>query len=123
MHEGFEEHITPDSTKSGEVAPVTTGDITAQPREQATSALGSGALANSISPEEWMRKGLCTTVPPSTFFPSDGAGVHLAKKICAECPVKEVCLQYALEARIDHGIWGGESERERRRILKRRRAG
>jgi WhiB family transcriptional regulator, redox-sensing transcriptional regulator len=70
---------------------------------------------------EWMARGLCTNVPPSRFFPSDGAGVELARKICAECPVKEPCLEHALEERIDHGVWGGCSERERRRILKQRR--
>ena len=58
-------------------------------------------------------------MPPSRFFPSDGAGVELARKICADCPVKEPCLEHALEQRIDHGVWGGCSERERRRILKR----
>ena len=41
---------------------------------------------------EWMAKGLCTNVPPARFFPSDGAGVEQARKICAECPVKEPCL-------------------------------
>ncbi|MDP1820231.1 MAG: WhiB family transcriptional regulator [Acidimicrobiales bacterium] len=71
---------------------------------------------------EWMARGLCTNVPPSRFFPSDGAGVELARKICAECPVREPCLEHALEQRIDHGVWGGCSERERRRILKYRRA-
>ena len=70
---------------------------------------------------EWMARGLCTSVPPSRFFPSDGAGVELARKICADCPVKEPCLEHALEHRIDHGVWGGCSERERRRILKQRR--
>ena len=55
------------------------------------------------------------------FFPSDGVGVEVARRICADCPVKEPCLEYALEHRIDHGVWGGCSERERRRILKRRR--
>ena len=71
---------------------------------------------------EWMARGLCTNIPPSTFFPSDGAGVEVARKICAECPVKEECLEHALVHRIDHGVWGGCSERERRRILKRRRS-
>ncbi len=70
---------------------------------------------------DWMARGLCTSVPPSRFFPSDGAGVELARKICADCPVKEPCLEHALENRIDHGVWGGCSERERRRILKQRR--
>jgi WhiB family transcriptional regulator, redox-sensing transcriptional regulator len=70
---------------------------------------------------EWMANGLCAAVPPATFFPSDGAGVDAARRICANCPVQEPCLEYALAHRIDHGVWGGASERERRRILKRRR--
>ena len=70
---------------------------------------------------EWMYRGLCREIPPSVFFPSDGVGVENARRICATCPVKEQCLEYALEYRIDHGVWGGCSERERRRILKRRR--
>lgn len=72
---------------------------------------------------EWMASGRCTDMPPSRFFPSDGAGVELARKICAECPVREPCLEHALANRIDHGVWGGCSERERRRILKVRRSG
>jgi WhiB family redox-sensing transcriptional regulator len=70
---------------------------------------------------EWMQRGLCREIPPSTFFPSDGVGVEVARRICAECPVKDACLEYALANHIDHGVWGGCSERERRRILKRRR--
>ncbi len=69
----------------------------------------------------WMARGSCAQAKPSVFFPSDGVGVDVARKICAACPVKEPCLEYALEQRIDHGVWGGCSERERRRILKRRR--
>lgn len=70
---------------------------------------------------EWMRQGRCREVPPSTFFPSDGVGVDVARRLCQTCPVMEPCLEYALVERIDHGVWGGASERERRRILKRRR--
>ena len=69
----------------------------------------------------WMRDGACRNYPAAAFFPSDGVGVDAARKICADCAVKGACLEYALEARIDHGVWGGCSERERRRILKRRR--
>ena len=69
----------------------------------------------------WMGNGLCRDQPPGTFFPSDGVGVDRARKICAECPAKAPCLEYALEHRIDHGVWGGTSERERRRILRSRR--
>jgi WhiB family redox-sensing transcriptional regulator len=70
---------------------------------------------------EWMANGNCASEPPSLFFPSDGVGVEVARRICATCPVKEQCLEHALVNRIDHGVWGGASERERRRILKRRR--
>ena len=69
----------------------------------------------------WMAQGNCREHPPTTFFPSDGVGVEVAKRICATCPVNEPCLEYALENRIDHGVWGGTSERQRRRILKSRR--
>ena len=69
----------------------------------------------------WMGDGNCRAYPPATFFPSDGVGVDLARRICDTCPVKAACLEYALVNRIDHGVWGGCSERERRRILKRRR--
>ena len=70
---------------------------------------------------EWMTRGNCNEVAPSTFFPSDGVGVDVARKICENCPVKSPCLEYALLNRIDHGVWGGTSERERRRILRQRR--
>jgi len=69
----------------------------------------------------WMAEGNCRNHPPAAFFPSDGVGVDRARKICATWPVVGLCLEYALENRIEHGVWGGCSERERRRILKRRR--
>lgn len=69
----------------------------------------------------WMAKGKCRDLPPSVFFPSDGVGVEVARRVCADCTVREECLEYALANRIDHGVWGGCSERERRRIARRRR--
>ncbi len=68
----------------------------------------------------WMAEGNCAHRDPSTFFPSDGVGVDSAKKVCTDCPVQSQCLEYALTNRIDHGVWGGTSERQRRRILKAR---
>ena len=70
---------------------------------------------------EWMADGECRNHAPETFFPSDGVGVDRARKICATCTVKDHCLEYALAEEIEHGVWGGASERERRRIKKRRR--
>lgn len=69
----------------------------------------------------WMANGECAERPPETFFPSDGVGVDIARRICNTCVEQERCLEYALANRIDHGVWGGASERERRRILRRRR--
>lgn len=70
---------------------------------------------------DWMQQGNCRDTSPAVFFPSDGAGVERARAICANCPVATECLEYALVLHIDHGVWGGCSERERRRIAKRRR--
>jgi WhiB family redox-sensing transcriptional regulator len=70
---------------------------------------------------DWMLRAHCRGASPSEFFPSDGVGVEFAQRICANCPVRVECLEYALKFRIEHGVWGGASERERRRILRRRR--
>jgi len=69
-----------------------------------------------------MLDAVCRADPPERYFPSSGVGVEIAKRTCNRCPVRVHCLEYALAHRIDHGVWGGCSERERRRILRRRRA-
>ena len=71
--------------------------------------------------QQWMLSARCRSLAASEFFPSDGVGVDRARKICAQCEVQPECLEYALTYRIDHGVWGGASERERRRIMRRRR--
>ena len=70
---------------------------------------------------EWMQEGHCRYYPPAAFFPSDGVGVDAARKICATCKVQEACLEYALTRREKEGVWGGCTERERRRIIRQRR--
>jgi WhiB family redox-sensing transcriptional regulator len=70
---------------------------------------------------DWMIRGRCRDTDPAMFFPGDGVGVQVAQRICAECAEKVTCLEYALVNRIDHGVWGGASERERRRLLRQRR--
>ena len=70
---------------------------------------------------EWMLTAKCRGVDPVEFFPSDGSGVDRAQRVCGDCPVRVDCLEYALSNRIEHGVWGGTSERERRRILRARR--
>jgi WhiB family redox-sensing transcriptional regulator len=82
----------------------------------------SNTPLDTESATSWMAEGNCRNYPPAVFFPSDGVGVDRARKICGnDCPVAARCLEYALDHRIEHGVWGGCSERERRRILKRRR--
>jgi WhiB family redox-sensing transcriptional regulator len=70
---------------------------------------------------EWMAKGKCREMDPAIFFPSDGVGVQAAQRICSDCECKAQCLEYALVNRVDHGVWGGASERERRRLQRQRR--
>jgi WhiB family transcriptional regulator, redox-sensing transcriptional regulator len=67
----------------------------------------------------WMNVGRCRDLPPSLFFPSSSTGVAEAKRYCAGCPVNRECLQYALDNGLAHGVWGGTSERERRRLARR----
>jgi WhiB family transcriptional regulator, redox-sensing transcriptional regulator len=71
----------------------------------------------------WMALGKCRDMDPALFFPSDGRGLRAAQRICAVCPMKVPCLQYALANRMDEGVWGGTSEQERRRVLSQRRYG
>jgi WhiB family redox-sensing transcriptional regulator len=70
---------------------------------------------------EWMADGKCREYPAATFFPQDGVGVIKAQRICATCTVASACLEYALINHVDHGVWGGKSERERRRLQRARR--
>jgi WhiB family redox-sensing transcriptional regulator len=62
----------------------------------------------------------CTDIPRSIFFPDDSVGVIVAKRVCVGCPVRSQCLEYALANGLEHGVWGGASEPERRRMLRRR---
>ena len=72
--------------------------------------------ADAPAPDEWMGRALCRLYPPAVFFPTDTGGVERAKGICGWCPVRVPCLEYALANHEDHGVWGGTSERARRRI-------
>jgi WhiB family transcriptional regulator, redox-sensing transcriptional regulator len=71
---------------------------------------------------EWLAAGSCRDLPADFFFPHDGVGVEAAQRICANCPVKDPCLEYALTNRISQGVWGGASERQRRKLNRQRKA-
>jgi WhiB family transcriptional regulator, redox-sensing transcriptional regulator len=71
---------------------------------------------------DWMNDPNPCKKNPTIFFPVDGGSdLQLAMNICNTCSNRLTCLEYALRNRIDHGVWGGASERGRRRILKSRR--
>jgi len=70
---------------------------------------------------DWKAAGKCRDLPPEVFFPADGVGVEIAKRICEDCLIKEVCLEFALYNGEKYGVWGGTSERERRKLARRRR--
>jgi WhiB family redox-sensing transcriptional regulator len=66
----------------------------------------------------WKDQGLCRQTDPEVFFPEKGRSTKEAKAVCRRCPVREDCLETALAADERFGIWGGLSERERRRLKK-----
>ena len=67
----------------------------------------------------WQSDSLCAQTDPEAFFPEKGGSTREAKKICGSCEVRNRCLEYALENDERFGIWGGLSERERRKLRKR----
>jgi WhiB family redox-sensing transcriptional regulator len=66
--------------------------------------------------DEWRKYALCRHYDPALFFPHGLEGVQEAQAVCAGCPVKQECLEFALATNQVHGVWGGTSERERVRI-------
>lgn len=65
---------------------------------------------------DWMDDGLCKETDPEMFFPPSGLSAADARKVCAECPVATRCLEYALTHNETFGVWGGVSERDRRKL-------
>ena len=68
----------------------------------------------------WQEFSNCLGVDPDLFFPERGASTREAKEVCRGCVVREDCLEFALANGEKFGIWGGMSERERRRIRRQR---
>jgi len=75
--------------------------------------------AEDDDPLAWQSDALCAQTDPEAFFPEKGGSTRDAKKICASCEVRNQCLEYALKNDERFGIWGGLSERERRKLRKR----
>ncbi len=79
-------------------------------------SLSSWHLLDGIEQPDWQERALCAQTDPEAFFPEKGGSTREAKRICAGCEVRAECLEYALAFDERFGIWGGLSERERRRL-------
>lgn len=75
-------------------------------------------LIGSAEEPDWYKDAICPQVDQSIFFPEKGGSTHEAKRVCAGCPVIQQCLNAALERGESHGVWGGMSYRERRKLMK-----
>jgi WhiB family transcriptional regulator, redox-sensing transcriptional regulator len=73
-------------------------------------------LADEPEPPHWSALALCAQTDPEAFFPEKGGSPAAAKRVCRSCEVRAECLEYALANDERFGIWGGLSERERRRF-------
>jgi WhiB family redox-sensing transcriptional regulator len=85
-------------------------------------SLGVPGVRQSTNDEDvlaWQADSLCAQTDPEAFFPEKGGSTREAKKICGACEVRTHCLDYALANDERFGIWGGLSERERRKLRKR----
>ena len=74
-----------------------------------------------LTNQTWRQHSACRGVEPDVFYPVSDEDADVAKAICDVCSVRQMCLEYALSNREKEGIWGGATERERRRILRQRR--
>ena len=69
----------------------------------------------------WRSKAACHGLDPQIFYPETEEEAEVAREVCSVCPVQGACLEYALARREKEGVWGGCTERERRRIIRQRR--
>jgi len=94
-----------------------------QPAAQNSPIPTSGPTITLASGENmelsWQERALCAQTDPEAFFPEKGGSTREAKRVCLSCYVRAECLEYALAHDERFGIWGGLSERERRRLKRR----
>lgn len=75
-----------------------------------------------LSGDEWMKNAACTGAPARLFFPGSGRGYDEGKALCATCPVREQCLDFAIETPCEDGLFGGLTYPERQALVKSRKA-
>jgi WhiB family redox-sensing transcriptional regulator len=86
-----------------------------------------GGTTMPTTTTDWRELAACRDTDPELFFPISDMGpgarqIAEAKAVCARCPVAEQCLRYALDNALDHGVFGGTTELERRKLTRSRRA-
>ena len=69
----------------------------------------------------WRQSAACRGVDPEIFYPASEEEAEVAKAVCASCGVRQACLEFALASRERDGVWGGATEKDRRRMLRQRR--
>jgi WhiB family redox-sensing transcriptional regulator len=69
----------------------------------------------------WRQHAACRGLDPEIFYPATDEEADVAKAICNVCAIRQACLEHALGSRERDGIWGGATEKERRRIIRQRR--
>jgi WhiB family redox-sensing transcriptional regulator len=86
------------------------------PADGGSEHQGTWNLLDRLDQPDWQERALCAQTDPEAFFPEKGGSTREAKRICASCDVRAQCLEYALAFDERFGIWGGLSERERRKL-------
>jgi WhiB family redox-sensing transcriptional regulator len=86
------------------------------PADRGVEHQTSWSQLDGLGQPDWQERALCAQTDPEAFFPEKGGSTREAKRICAGCEVRAECLEYALAFDERFGIWGGLSERERRRL-------
>ena len=71
--------------------------------------------------QNWRQHAACSGLDPEIFYPVEDDDADPAKAVCGQCPVSTPCLEHALASRERDGVWGGATERERRRLVRQRR--
>ena len=84
--------------------------------------MASMTLLDVLGRDAWRQAAACRNAPGTNFYPDTEAEARPAKRVCAGCPVRRVCLETALRNGERYGVWGGLTERERMRLGRRRAA-
>lgn len=98
-------------------------EVRLEAHRQARETAVTTETSVAVDSRDFMDNGNCRGKDPDIFFPERGASLRPAQRICAGCVVRNECLEYALQHGERFGVWGGASERERRRIRRTRRLG